>query len=71
LVLVGTAGGGERLAEAGSCHHRMEEAMRLGDLSGAEGWRTFMTVDLAEACLVIGATAGALFALRPERVIPR
>ena len=70
MLLVGTAGGGERLAEAWRCYHRMEEAMHLGDLSGAQGWRTFMTVDLAEACLVIGATAGAFFALRPKRVIP-
>jgi len=49
----------------------MEEAVQLGDLSGAEGWRTFMTVDLAEAFLAVGRAAGAFFALRLRRVIPR
>jgi len=71
LVLAGTAFSGERLAQAWKCYHRMQEAVQLGDLSGAEGWRTFMTVDLAEVSLVVGATAGAFFALRPRRVIPR
>jgi len=71
FVLAGTAFSGERLAGAWKCYHRIEEAVRLGDLSGAEGWRTFRTVDLAEAFLVVGATAGAFFALRPRRVIPR
>jgi hypothetical protein len=62
---------GEGLAEAWKCYHPMREAVQLGDLSSAQGWRTFMTVDVAEAFLVIGATAGAFFALRPRRVIPR
>jgi len=71
FVLAGTAFSGERLAEAWKCYQRIEEAVPLGDLSGAQGWRIFMTVDLAEAFLVVGATAGAFFALRPRRVIPR
>jgi len=71
LVLAGTAFSGESLAEAWKCYHRMEEAVQLGDLSGAEGWRTFVTVDLAEAFLAVGAAAGAFLALRPRRVIPR
>ena len=71
FVLAGTAFSRERLAEAWKGYQRMEEAVQLGDLSGAEGWRTFMTVDLAEAFLAVGRAAGAFFALRPRRVIPR
>ena len=71
LVLAGTAFSGESLAEAWKCYHRMEEAVQLGDLSGAEAWCTFMTVDLAGAFLGVGATAGAFLAWRPRRVIPR
>jgi hypothetical protein len=68
FVLAGTAFCGQRPAEALKCYHRMQEAVPLGDLSGAEGWRTLMTADVAEAFLV---AAGAFFALRPGRVIPR
>jgi hypothetical protein len=71
LLLAGTAVSLERLAEAWKCCQRIVEAVQSGGLSGAEGWRSFMTVDLAEAFLAVAAAAGAFLALRPRRVIPR
>jgi len=61
--------GGARAREAFGCYRELETAVRLGDASGAEGWRTFLSVDLAEAGACLGLGLGLFYLLRPRRAV--
>ncbi len=47
------------------------EALRIGDSSGAEGWRTHLLVDGIGAAFVLVIGLGVYWALRPRTKAPR
>jgi hypothetical protein len=62
LLLAATATIGFRLPRLA---HYLREALRLGDSSGAEGWRTFLYVDAIGLLIVLAIGLAVFFVLRP------
>ena len=60
----------DRVWEASRCYRQLQDALALGDPSGADGWRTFLTVDLVEAGAALGLGLGLAWILRPRRTAP-
>ena len=70
LVVTGVVVTLERLWQAWKCYREFQAAANLGDRSGAEGWQTFMNVDLVEAAVVLVFALGLIFVLRPRAAAP-
>ena len=66
LLLAATATIGFRLPRLGHYFQNWREALRLGDTSGAEGWRTFLLVDSIGLLIVLAIGLAVFFALRPR-----
>ncbi len=66
LLLAATATIGFRLPRLAHYFRNWREALRLGDSSGAEGWRTFLLVDSIGLLIVLGIGLAVFFALRPR-----
>ena len=66
LLLAATATIGFRLPRLAHYFRNWREAMRLGDSSGAEGWRTFLLVDSIGLLIVLAIGLAVFFVLRPR-----
>jgi len=66
LLLAATATIGFRLPRLAHYFRNWREALRLGDSSGAEGWRTFLLVDSIGLLIVLGIGLAVFFVLRPR-----
>ena len=64
LLLAATATIGFRLPRLGHYFQNWREALRLGDTSGAEGWRTFLLVDSIGLLIVLAISLAVFFVLR-------
>ena len=60
----------ERIRQAWRCYRELRAALALGDPSGADAWRTFLIVDLAEAGACLALALGVFFLLRVRRAAP-
>jgi hypothetical protein len=65
LLLAATATIGFRLPRLAHYFRNWREALRLGDSSGAEGWRTFLYVDAIGLLIVLAIGLAVFFVLRP------
>ena len=66
LLLAATATFGFRLPRLVHYFRNWREAVRLGDSSGAEGWRTFLYVDAIGLLIVLAIGLAVFFVLRPR-----
>jgi len=66
LLLAATATIGFRLPRLAHYFGNWREALRLGDSSGAEGWRTFLLVDSIGLLIVLAIGLAVFFVLRPR-----
>jgi hypothetical protein len=66
LLLAATATTGFRLPRLAHYFRNWREALRLGDSSGAEGWRTFLYVEVMGLLVVMAIGLAAFYALRPR-----
>jgi len=66
LLLAATATIGFRLPRLAHYSRNWRDALRLGDSSGAEGWRTFLLVDSVGLLIVLAIGLGVFFILRPR-----
>ena len=66
LLLATVATVGFRLPRLMHELREWREAIRIGDTSGAEGWRTFLLVDAIGLLIVLAIGAGLFYALRPR-----
>ena len=66
LLLAATATIGFRLPRLAHYFRNWREALRLGDSSGAEGWRTFLYVDAIGLLIVMAIGLAVFFVLRPR-----
>ena len=66
LLLAATATAGFRLPRVAHYFRNWREALRLGDPSGAEGWRTFLYVEAIGLLIVMAIGLAAFYALRPR-----
>ena len=66
LLLAATATIGFRLPRLAHYFGNWREALRLGDSSGAQGWRTFLLVDSIGLLIVLAIGLAVFFALRPR-----
>lgn len=66
LLLAATATIGFRLPRLAHYFRNWREALRLGDSSGAEGWRTFLYVEAIGLLIVMAIGLAAFYALRPR-----
>ena len=66
LLLAATATIGFRLPRLAHYFRNWREALRLGDSSGAEGWRTFLYVDAIGLLIVMAIGLAVFFILRPR-----
>ena len=66
LLLAATATIGFRLPRLAHYFGNWREAWRLGDSSGAEGWRTFLLVDSIGLLIVLAIGLAVFFSLRPR-----
>ena len=66
LLLAATATIGFRLPRLAGYFQNWREALRLGDSSGAEGWRTFLLVDSIGLLIVLAVSLAVFFVLRPR-----
>jgi amino acid permease len=64
LLLAATATIGFRLPRLAHYFQNWREALRLGDTSGAEGWRTFLLVDSIGLLIVLAISLAVFFVLR-------
>ena len=64
LLLAATATIGFRLPRLAHYFQNWRGALRLGDASGAEGWRTFLLVDSVGSLIVLAISLGVFFVLR-------
>ena len=64
LLLAATATIGFRLPRLGHYFQNWREALRLGDTSGAEGWRTFLLADSIGLLIVLAISLAVFFVLR-------
>ena len=66
LLLAATATIGFRLPRLAHHFRNWREALRLGDSSGAEGWRTFLYVEAIGLLIVMAIGLAVFFVLRPR-----
>ncbi len=66
LLLAATATIGFRLPRLAHYFQNWREAARLGESSGAEGWRTFLLVDSIGLLIVTAIGLAVFFVLRPR-----
>jgi len=66
LLLAATATIGFRLPRLVHYFQDWRAALRLGDSSGAEGWRTFLLVDSIGLLIVLAIGLAVFFVLRPR-----
>jgi hypothetical protein len=66
LLLAATATIGFRLPRLAQYFRNWREALRLGDSSGAEGWRTFLYVDAIGLLIVLAIGLAVFYVLRPR-----
>ena len=66
LLLVAAATIGFRLPRVAHYFRNWREAVRLGDSSGTEGWRTFLLVDSIGLLIVLVIGLAVFFVLRPR-----
>ena len=66
LLLAATATIGFRLPRLAHYFRNWREALRLGDSSGVEGWRTFLYVDAIGLLIVLAIGLAVFFVLRPR-----
>jgi hypothetical protein len=66
LLLAATATIGFRLPRLAHYFRNWREAMRLGDSSGAEGWRTFLYVDAIGLLIILAIGLAVFYVLRPR-----
>ena len=66
LLLAATATIGFRLPRLAHYFQNWREAARLGESSGAEGWRTFLFVDAIGLLIVLAIGLAVFFVLRPR-----
>jgi hypothetical protein len=66
LLLAATATIGFRLPRLAHYFRNWREALRLGDSSGAEGWRTFLYVEAIGLLIVMAIGLAVFFVLRPR-----
>ena len=66
LAATATATTGFRLPSLAHYFRNWREALRLGDSSGAEGWRTFLLVDSIGLLIVLAIGLAVFFVLRPR-----
>jgi len=66
LLLAATATIGFRLPRLAHYFRNWREALRLGDSSGAEGWRTFLYVDAIGLLIVLTIGLAVFYVLRPR-----
>jgi hypothetical protein len=66
LLLAATATIGFRLPRLAHYFRNWREALRLGDSSGAEGWRTFLYVEAIGLLIVMVIGLAVFFVLRPR-----
>ena len=66
LLLAATATSGFRLPRLAHYFRNWREALRLGDSSGAEGWRTFLYVEAIGLLIVMAIGLAVFFVLRPR-----
>jgi hypothetical protein len=66
LLLAATATSGFRLPRLAHYFRNWREALRLGDSSGAEGWRTFSYVEAIGLLIVMVIGLAVFFVLRPR-----
>ena len=64
LLLAATATIGFRLPGLAHYFRNWREDVRIGDSSGAEGWRTFLYVDAIGLLIVLAIGLGVFFVLR-------
>ena len=64
LLLAATATIGFRLPRLAHYFQNWREALRLGDSSGAEGWRTFLLVEAIGLLIVLAIGLAVFFVLR-------
>jgi len=66
LLLAATATIGFRLPRLAHYFRNWREALRLGDSSSAEGWRTFLYVDAIGLLIVLAISLAVFIVLRPR-----
>jgi hypothetical protein len=66
LLLAATATVGFRLPRMAHYFRNWREALRLGDSSGAEGWRTFWYVEAIGLFIVMAIGLAVFLVLRPR-----
>ena len=66
LLLAATATIGFRLPRLVHYFRGWREAVRIGDSSAAEGWRTYLSVDAIGLLIVLAIGLVAFYALRPR-----
>jgi hypothetical protein len=66
LLLAAVATVGFRLPRLVNYFRYWQEALRIGDSSGAEGWRTFLSVDSIGLLIVLAIGLVAFYLLRPR-----
>jgi len=64
LLLAATATIGFRLPRLAHYFRNWREALRLGDSSGAQGWRTFLLADSIGLLIVLAVALAVFFVLR-------
>jgi hypothetical protein len=66
LLLAAVATGGFRLPRLVNYFRYWREAVRIGDSSAAEGWRTYLSVEATGLLIVLAIGLVVLYALRPR-----
>jgi hypothetical protein len=66
LLLAAVATIGFRLPRLVNYFRSWREALRIGDSSGAEGWRTFLYVDSIGLVIILAIGLIVFFVLRPR-----
>jgi hypothetical protein len=66
LLLAATATIGFRLPRMAHYFRNWREALRLGDSSGAQGWRTFLYVEAIGLLIVMAIGLAVFLVLRPR-----
>jgi hypothetical protein len=64
LAVIATIG--FRLPRLAEFFRHWREALRIGDSSGAEGWRTFLSVESTGLLIVLAIGLAIFYALRPR-----
>jgi hypothetical protein len=67
LLLAAVATVGFRAPRLVSYFRYWREALRIGDSSAAEGWRTYLSVEAIGLLIVLAIGLAVFYALRPRR----